>query len=355
MQLDRGLCVVASVRDVTDRVAADAHTRSLLEMLDAISDGVFIFDAESLRFTHVNQGAVDQVLYSRDELLGMNMLHIAPEFDEARLRALLEPLRTGEVSSTTFTTTHRRRDGVDLAVEITMEPQRDEAGMVHSYTKVVRDITERLRIEANLRQVDQELRVVEDRERIARDLHDQTIQRLFSAGLNLQAALTRCQQEDVAARVAAVVDDVDDTIRELRSVIFGLHRQERDLGLRTEILKILSDASASLGFEPHLELDGPIDGIPGPVAEAFLATLRELLSNAVRHAHPDAVQVSVRVDPDLHLRVVDDGAGFSETAIRGNGTRNLAARAAELGGEFSIAAAPGGGTVAEWSVPVRSG
>ena len=194
MKTDNGLRVVAAVRDVTERTKLEAQARGVFETLDAIGDGVFIFDAQTLRFTHVNQGAVDQVGYQRDELVGMTMLHIAPEFNEERLRALLEPLERGELSSTTFTTIHRHRDGTDLPVEITLEARRGDDGPPRTYIKIVRDISERLEADKRLRQAEQELRLVDDRERIARDLHDRTIQRLFAAGLTLQGAQMRCDQ-----------------------------------------------------------------------------------------------------------------------------------------------------------------
>ena len=112
---------MASVRDVSERVAAEAEQQQIRELLDATHDGILIFDADTLRFTYVNQGAIEQVGYSREELLQMTMLHLAPEFNETSLRELLAPLRRGEVSSTMFTTVHRRRDGLDIPVEIILQ------------------------------------------------------------------------------------------------------------------------------------------------------------------------------------------------------------------------------------------
>jgi len=345
---DSGLRIVAAIRDVTARTELEAEARGVYEMFDAIGDGVFILDAETMHFTHVNQGAVDQVGYTRDELLTMTMLHIAPELDEARLRALLEPFESEESSSTTFTTTHRHRDGTDLPVEITLEVRRDDDGSPRSYITIVRDITERLEADRRLRQVETDLRVVEDRERIARDLHDNTIQRLFAAGLMLQAALSDADEE-VAMRVGAVIDDLDDTIRELRSVIFGLHPRTR--GLRSEILRIVSDERRVLGFEPQVRFNGLIDTVSDAIATQLTATLREALSNVTRHAHASSVQVVLECDDNVVLRVLDNGDGIHENAIEGNGTRNLTARASMLGGQCQRVARPNGGTMLEWMVP----
>lgn len=351
LRTDRGLRVVAAIRDITERVESEAQSRSVSEMVDAISDGVLIFDAESLRFTHVNKGAVDQVGYERDELLGMTMLHIAPEFDEALLRALLAPFEAGDLESTTFTTVHRHRDGTDLPVEITLEVRRDAEGRPRSYVKIVRDIRERLEADRLLRSAEQDLRVADDRDRIARDLHDRTIQRLFAAGLTLQGALMRCEQPDVAERLSGVIDQVDDTIRELRSVIFGLSSQTEGSGLRHEIQRIVTDEGDVLGFEPRLRLDGLVEAVAPAVAAELLATLREALSNVARHAQATKVDVTLICGDTVFLQVVDDGVGIADDVVQGNGTRNLAARAGNLGGHFEVAARPYGGTKLEWQVP----
>ena len=350
MQTDHGLRVVAAVRDITERVNLEARARGVLEMLDSITDGVFVFDAETLLFTHVNQGAVEQVGYSREELIGMTMLHIAPDFTDAKLRALLEPLERGAISSTTFTTVHRHRDGTDLPVEITLEARRDEDGRPESYVKIVRDISERLEVDHRLRQAELVLSVANDRDRIARDLHDRTIQRLFAAGLALQSVQLRCD-EVVAGRVGAVVDDLDDTIRELRSVIFALQTRELDSGLRSQLLRVIADEGDALGFEPQVRFDGLVDGVDPRIASELLATAREALSNVARHAQASSVQVFLACHDDVVLRVVDDGRGIPEHVVAGHGTGNMAARASMLGGGCRLDPCSEGGTVLEWTVP----
>ena len=185
LRCSAGLLVVACVRDIADRVALEAEQRQIRELLDATRDAILIFDADTLRFTYVNQGAIEQVGYSRDELLQMTMLHLAPEFTESSLAELLAPFFRGEISSTMFTTVHRRRDGVDIPVEIVLQADATEDGRPTAFIKLVRDISERVEIEERLREAGEEVRLLEDRERIARDLHDKVIQRLFAAGMGM--------------------------------------------------------------------------------------------------------------------------------------------------------------------------
>ena len=173
-----GLRVVATVRDITERMQADAEATRIRDVLDATRDAVLIFDAETLRFTYANKGAADHVGYSRDELLSMTMLHIAPDFTEAKLRATLEPLSRGEMSSLTFNTVHRHRDGTDIPVEIVLQAVSNPDGPPRAFVKVVRDVTQRLAADTQLRRAEQDLKVFEDRERIARNLHDVVIQKL---------------------------------------------------------------------------------------------------------------------------------------------------------------------------------
>jgi len=348
--------VVAAVRDITDRVVAEAEQRQIRDLLDATRDAILIFDAETLRFTYVNQGAVDQVGYTRSELLTMTMLHLAPEFTETRLRTLLEPLARGDVSSTMFTTTHRRRDGTSVPVEIILQPGPHQAGPPRAFVKLARDISERVETEEQLRQAGEELRVLEDRERIARDLHDTVIQRLFAAGMSMQALSTMIGAHDseAAQRIDRITDDLDDTIRDLRAAIYGLQpRAARRGGLRHDILQIIEDERPALGIEPQLRFDGAIEAISDEIAEQLLATLREALSNVARHAHASRVMVIVEADADVVLRVTDDGIGMPEAAPLGRGLLNMAQRAQDLGGYLHTSAHGEGGTLIEWRVPSR--
>ena len=201
-----------------------------------------------------------------------------------------------------------------------------------------------------------DLALVEDRERIAADLHDTVIQRLFATGLALESTV-RLAPPELATRIETAVGDLDDTIRQIRSTIFSL-QAPRTPGrrLRDEILALATEASASLGFEPHLRLDGPVDsGVTRDVGDHLLAVMREALSNVVRHAGATRVDVTVAVGPDgaVVATITDDGVGPG-TGERsgGQGLTNIIRRAELLGGTVDIGpAGSGGGTCVAWNVP----
>ena len=201
-----------------------------------------------------------------------------------------------------------------------------------------------------------ELAVVEDRDRIARDLHDTVIQRLFATGMSLQGAirLIRSDPASAAERVESAVDDLDLTVKHIRTAIFGLEAAHaRDDGLRARILSLAHEAAGLLGFEPRVLLDGPLDtGVSPAVADELVATLREALSNVARHAQATKVDVEVLVESEVCLRVQDNGTGPADTAPRtGKGLTNMAARAERLGGTLRVDPAPSRGTLLVWRVP----
>ena len=201
-----------------------------------------------------------------------------------------------------------------------------------------------------------ELTLFEDRERIAADLHDTVIQRLFAAGLALQAAVPRIHDPGAAGRVREAVDDLDETIRQIRSTIFALERPRAPgRSLRAEILALAADAAASLGFEPGVRFEGLIDlGVSDAVGIQLLAVLREALANVVRHAGASRVTVAVQVtDSILVAQVTDDGVGAGPgDRPGGKGLASLRHRAEALGGTLELrAGADGRGTIVRWKVP----
>ncbi|SCL22627.1 GAF domain-containing protein [Micromonospora rhizosphaerae] len=195
--------------------------------------------------------------------------------------------------------------------------------------------------------------VLEDRERIARDLHDVVIQRLFATGLQLQSAAPMNVRPEAAKRINAAVDDLDATIRDIRRTIFEL-RTPMSAALRTEIREAIETAAASLGFRPELELTGPIDSaVPDALRPELTAVLREGLSNAVRHAQADRVAVAVKVEAGwVTVTVTDNGVGCDPEAAR-SGLVNLRERAERLGGDFQLSRVIPHGTEVRWSVPLR--
>ncbi|WAZ26413.1 GAF domain-containing sensor histidine kinase [Streptomyces cinnabarinus] len=204
------------------------------------------------------------------------------------------------------------------------------------------------------------LLVLSDRDRIARDLHDLAIQRLFASGLTLNSVLGRmADRPQVAERVQRVVEDLDDTIKTVRSTIYALRERDRadgrSAGLRAQLLSETDRAAEALGFSPALRMTGLLDtAVPADHAEHLLAVVRETLSNAARHAHATAVEVTVETDGTrLQLRVSDNGRGLDPAVTRRSGLDNLRRRATDLGGSCTLTPNEPTGTVVEWTVPLR--
>jgi signal transduction histidine kinase len=199
--------------------------------------------------------------------------------------------------------------------------------------------------------------VLNDRDRIARDLHDLVIQRLFAGALSLQSTLGRvADRPQVGERIQRVVNDLDDTIKIIRSTIYGLRehdRTRRGSGLRAQLVAATERATESLGFAPALRMTGLLDtAVSAEQTEQLLAVLGETLSNAARHAHATTVDVSVEVtDAALQLRVADNGRGIDPVVTRRSGLANLRRRAEEMGGTFGLSSNQPSGTVVEWVVP----
>ncbi|MFI0898357.1 GAF domain-containing protein [Streptomyces sp. NPDC020983] len=202
------------------------------------------------------------------------------------------------------------------------------------------------------------LSVFNDRDRIARDLHDLAIQRLFASGLSLQATLGRlADRPETAERVQRVVDDLDDTIKTIRATIYSLgqHERARGAGLRTRVLAEVDRATEALGFTPSLRMTGLLDSAVTPeLAGHLLAVLGEALSNAARHAQATAVEVDVDVtDTAVRLRVSDDGRGIDPGVTRRSGLHNLSTRAEQAGGTLDLEANHPHGTAVRWSAPLQ--
>lgn len=196
--------------------------------------------------------------------------------------------------------------------------------------------------------------VLEDRERIARDLHDVVIQRLFATGLQLQSTVPLAARPEIGQRINAAVDELDSTIRDIRRAIFEL-RTPMSATLRTDIRAEVDSAAGAIGFRPALEIVGPVDSaVPDATRPELLAVLREALSNAVRHAAASRLTVRVKVDAGwLTLTVDDNGGGGPPDPNRARGGLvNMRERAERLGGEFTVGPAEPYGTSVRWRVPL---
>jgi signal transduction histidine kinase len=196
------------------------------------------------------------------------------------------------------------------------------------------------------------LLLLEDRDRIARDLHDLVIQRLFATGLSLQGLRARWPDGADADRLDRAVDDLDETAREIRRAIFAL--KERDAGgLRSQLLDVLTIARVELGLRPDVRFTGPLDSVSSPeLALTARAVVLEALTNVHRHAESTNVRLEVTASPTaLTITVTDDGRGPG-VSTRRSGLANLESRARELGGELSLSSGEGTGTSLRWSIPL---
>ncbi|WP_330300681.1 sensor histidine kinase [Streptomyces sp. NBC_00503] len=213
---------------------------------------------------------------------------------------------------------------------------------------------------ADRRRDAEQVSLLEDHDRIARDLHDLAIQRLFAAGMTLQSAQRFVEHPQASERLARVIDDLDATIKIIRSTIFGLREHEVQgvaPRLRLRAFQAVEAAASVLGFAPALRMEGLIEtGVPRSMADEVLAVISEALSNVARHARARRAEVSVAAaDGVLTVTVTDDGVGLPEGG-RHSGLRNLAERAEALGGRLIVSArgAEGDGTRLEWTVPIAA-
>ncbi|MFF9815276.1 GAF domain-containing protein [Streptomyces sp. NPDC014006] len=211
---------------------------------------------------------------------------------------------------------------------------------------------------AERRQDAERIAVLEERDRIARDLHDLTIQRLFATGMTLQSAGRFIEHPEASERVMRAVGDLDETIKIIRSTIFGLRTRDGsgEAGLRARAVRVVGEAAPVLGFAPSVRMEGLLDtDVPKEIADHVVAVLSEALTNFARHARADRTDVVLATDGrEIRLSVTDNGVGITADGRR-SGLRNMAERAEQLGGRVELGEPEGGGggTALVWRVPAR--
>jgi signal transduction histidine kinase len=202
----------------------------------------------------------------------------------------------------------------------------------------------------------QDLAVLEDRDRMARDLHDTVVQHLYAVGISLETMAKETEEEATADRLAVLVSDVGEAIRQVRSSIYELGLDEEDPGVRAGVVTLVRSLTPMLGFDVRVSFDGPIDAvISQSVTEQLLTTIREAVTNVGRHAHATEASVVVSAHHGVcHLRVVDNGIGLAVNQDEnvGLGLVNLRRRAEKMHGTMEMVSPKSGGTVLEWEVPV---
>ncbi len=206
---------------------------------------------------------------------------------------------------------------------------------------------------SNARERQYELDVLADRERIAHDLHDHVIQRLFAAGMDLQGTIARSRSPEVVARLARTVDDLQGTINDIRNTIFRL--QAHDAGattFRARVERIVADLSDNRNLSVELSISGPLSVVSADLAGHTEAVITEAISNCVRHADASRLTVRLAAADNLTVEVIDNGCGIPPDNDRRSGLSNIKQRAEQLGGTCEFITPPGGGTHLRWSVPL---
>lgn len=207
---------------------------------------------------------------------------------------------------------------------------------------------------AESQQQARELSVISDRERIAHDLHDHVIQRLFAAGMNLQGTIARSRSPEISQRLSRIVDDLQGTIDEIRSSIFALQTSRGDLGLGQLVQAAITDLTENRDIETTVRMSGPLTAVDETVAEHATSVITEAVSNAVRHSGAAHLTVEICVADELTVVVADDGCGIDPAVARRSGLANMQRRAELVGGSCILSEQPGGGTRVRWVAPLRA-
>ncbi|OBI44470.1 histidine kinase [Mycobacterium kyorinense] len=196
-----------------------------------------------------------------------------------------------------------------------------------------------------------ELDVLTDRDRIARDLHDHVIQRLFAVGLALQGTIPRAREPEVQQRLSSAIDDMQATIQEIRVAIFDLHGGPPGATRLRQRLDNVITQFADAGVRTAIQFVGPLSVVDAGLADHAEAVVREAVSNAIRHANASEVSVDIKVEDELAIDVVDNGSGLAGPVTE-SGLANLRRRAEEAGGTFTVGNAENGGVALHWSAPL---
>jgi PAS domain S-box-containing protein len=324
------------------RIAAERERAN--ELLSKLHDGVLECSVTAQRHLYCNPRFAEMVGYSVDEVLSASWP--GPWWEASTAADLMRctaGLGAGDDDSGDMEVALVCRSGERLPVRLHVSLV--ENGDSTKVVALVHDRTAELRHEEALDAVHASLAIARDRERIARNLHDNAIQRLFATGINLQSALHR---EGLEQRVSEAIDDIDETIREIRATIFTLHTPRTMLeGLEWTVRSTLAESSRVLGHQPTITIEGEL-------GYEVLSVLRELVTNVAKHAKATASWVTLRVDgSSLELTVADDGVGYRhESGRAGLGLGNLVERAVARGGSASISKRDPWGTVGRWQVPL---
>lgn len=325
----------------------------LLHAVERAPDGVLIVD-EAGEIVYANRAMLGMSGYP--DLEGRSVDELVPDAlrgQHSGLRARYMDGPTQRPMGAGLELALQRADGREVPVEISLSPFEHNGRFVIT---AVRDVSDRQESQRRLAIAHEQLALVEERERIGRDLHDVVLQHLYGMGLTVQA-IGIGAPDAVSAQLEQVVEDVDRIISEVRTIVFTLGTAGARGALGQELADVVAQASRVLGFTPALRLEGPVDSVlTNEVRTEMIASMREALGNVARHAKASEAAVLVRVDDgNVVMIVVDDGVGppaDPATIQAGHGLKNLRSRAAGFGGTCSLAPRRGAtGAELRWTVP----
>lgn len=317
----------------------------LLTILDELPWVVSYWGLD-LRNAYINRRNVHYLGRPAEDVLGMHLRDVVGEELFVRYEErIAAAVREGNAA---FEHVWTAPDGHERHMESFIVPHLED-GEVAGYVISGGEITERVSSQGALQEAARVMTLLQERQRMAEDLHDLVIQRLFAAGLDL--AVAGRGGPDAQARIDAAARSIDQGIRELRGTIHDLHQRMTHHEIPERIEQILRDCGRVLGFDPTLDMTVDWSDVSPPVSTEVTAVLNEALSNVVKHAGATTVGVTLAAyDASLLLRVADDGRGVGETG-RSSGLANMRHRAEKLGGTLEVKTNEPHGTVLEWTVP----
>jgi len=336
------------IRDVTaEHQRAETMFHGLLE---SAPDAMVIVASDG-RIVLANAQTDQMFGYPREELLGRSVEMLIP----SQFRASHEQLRTifftapGPRRMGVGLDLHGlRRDGTEFPIDVCLSPLHTDQGVLVS--AAIRDITDQLTVQSELSEARAEAEVFADRDRIAGELQDHAIQRVFAVGLALQGTIPRARSTEVQERLNAAVDDLHGVVQDFRTAIFNLRINATDVaGLRRQLDEVINEISGDL--DTTVQYKGPLSVIEAELADHAEAVIREAIGNAVRHAGATKLIIAIDVADELSIDIVDNGKGMSDKTT-GSGLIGLRQRAEAVGGSFTIGTGPAGGTRLRWAAPL---
>ena len=325
-------------------------------LLDSAPDGILVVDQDG-RIVMANAQIELLFGYGADELIGERPEILVPDAFKARHladRTRYEAHPTSRSMGSGLSLKGGRKDGSEFSVEISLSPRVTPEGTL--IVAVVRDITERLRLEEGRQALLDAARFQRERERIAMDLHDGIIQSIFGVGLGLEIAAEEARGTPAEALIETSIDQLNDVIRDIRAYIFELRPMLYDGDLGESLRHLVGAFRASSSIAIELEMDADLASVNDSVAVAVFQMAQEALANVRKHSQAKQVHLALRLlSGCVWAEFADDGVGFDPAAERAEehrGLRNLASRANSIGGRLEIESAAGGGTTISLSVPL---